>query len=71
MRLMTIICILVFMLIVPSALAVPVPRGGNFTWEEAEYYYFLRGWAKHGKYVTVWKEKGIYYFERAGKRCRF
>jgi len=65
-----IICILVFLL-APSALAVPVPRAGNFTWSEKEYFYFMKGWARHGKYVAVWRERGNYFFERAGKRCRF
>jgi hypothetical protein len=67
----TILLMLCSLILLPSALAVPVPRAGNFTWKESEYFQFMKGRCKHGRDVAVYEINGTLYFDRAGKRCRF
>jgi hypothetical protein len=59
------------LILIPSALAIPAPRAGNFTWEESQYFHFMKGWCKHGRDIAVYEINGNLYFDRAGKRCRF
>jgi len=67
----TILTMMLGLILLPSTLAVPVPRAGNFTWEESQYFQFMKGWCKHGRDTAVYEVRGTLYFDRAGKRCRF